>query len=135
MQRWILCWGVLWLCLQTLPAHAFVSKLHPNDGGTGPIPCHVIRAALVEYIAGTFTAGTLATAMENHYGFTFGPEDAIDNSNLVTLINGQANATAKLLIAFRLESLCVAWEEGFAFIANDPSPKNVLRTKIGIATQ
>lgn len=127
MMRILLC--ALVLGCFALPAHAFVEELNPYGG---PIPCHQMRAAVVELIAGTFTAPTLATALEGKYltpvGHSWTVRDTTDNTNLKALVDAASGTANKTLIALRIESLCAAAEDGFAVV--DTAAK--FRTLLGL---
>ena len=121
------------------------AQLHPNlDPVTGeqngPIPCHPINFAIVNYVRGKYNAGTLKSALQTVYltprGETFSPEDDIDFANLQTLLDGQPTLADKLALALATEAACGDWEDGFpAYQGTATERKNAYRTNLGIATQ
>jgi hypothetical protein len=64
-------------------------------------------------------------------GLSWSAEDTTDNANLKTLVDAQSGTANKTLVALRIESLCAAWEHGFAAV----DTKNEFRTLLGLATQ
>lgn len=137
IYRWTVL--LLPLLLFVLPAHAFVERLVPNTGASVEgIPCHTMRAVIVEFINGTFSAAQLGNELSQKYlcgadmvctgGEGWTAQDNTDNADLVTLINGQS-ASDKILTALRVESLCVLWERGKHPAIDSPAE---FRTLLGL---
>ena len=131
---------VLALCfviITSSASQAFVSKIDPALGYTGRISCHQLSEMVNAFIAGSFTGATLKSAIATHYGLTFTAEDDTDFTNLGVLINAEATAIGKHLIAHRVEATCMHWEEGWAYILNSGgrTAPNSVRHFIGIAQQ
>ena len=134
-MKYLCC--AIYLVALALNAEAFVSRLHPMDGGEGPIPCKSMEAALLLYIGGTYTGAQLANALEARYltpiGLSWSAEDTTDNTNIKALVDAATGTASKTLVALKVASICIGWEDEFAVF--DTDPKNVYRTLLGIATQ
>ena len=70
MRTWCLVIALLW----ATSASAFVSRLHPNGGGEGPIPCNSLWAAVVLYIQNIYQGGELVDHLEARYLTPDGPQ-------------------------------------------------------------